>query len=208
VVIFCHTAGCHQERQEPGLIEKRLVCIGKVAKVHGVKGELKLFAYSGEAAGLCGYEELYLASEQTAVVSFPERQDATGMSMPPAWYRIIRCRPQGKYTLVVLEGVEHRDAAQSLVGFFAHVDEKALAPLGDDEFYWHKLQGLSVVTEEGDNIGRVSSLFSNGAQDVLVVKDKGREYYIPATKEFITGIDPVAKEITVALVPGLLEING
>ena len=189
------------------MIEKRLVCIGKVAKVHGVKGELKLFAFSGDAAGLCSYEELYLAAEQTAIVAIPEKQGAEGMGLPTGWYRISRCRPQGKNPLVVLEGVGDRDAAKALVGLLAHVDENALAPLGDDEFYWRQLQGLSVVTEEGDEIGRVSSLFSNGAQDVLVVKGKDTEYYIPAIKEFITGLDPIAKKITIALVPGLLEMN-
>ncbi len=40
------------------MTEKRLVCIGKVAKVHGVKGELKLVAYSGDAAGLCDYKDV------------------------------------------------------------------------------------------------------------------------------------------------------
>jgi 16S rRNA processing protein RimM len=207
VATVCHSAGCRQERQEPGLIEKRLVCIGKVAKAHGIRGELKLFAYSGDAAGLCGYEELFLAAEQTAVVAIPEKRATAGKALPPGWYRISQCRPQGKYTLVVLEGVEDREGAQALVGLLAHVDENALAPLGDDEFYWRQLEGHAVVTEEGDKIGRVSSLFSNGAQDVLVVKGKGREYYIPAIKEIITGIDPIAKKITIALVPGLLEMN-
>lgn len=189
------------------MTEKRLVCVGKVAKVHGVKGELKLVAYSGEAVGLCNYKELYLAVEQKEVAAIQEKKGIAGRLPDPGWFRILRCRPQGKYTLVVLDGIEHREAAQSLAGLLVHVDEEALAPLADNEFYWRELQGLAVVTEEGENIGKVSSLFSNGAQDVLVVKGGSREYYIPATREFISGIDPGAKKMTVALIPGLLEIN-
>ena len=190
------------------MTEQRLVCIGKVVKVHGVKGELKLIAYSGDVASPCGYEELYLATDQTfrAVASPPEK-GADGRTYLPGWFRIIRCRPQGKYTLVALEGVRHRDAAQALVGSEVHVDENALAPLAEDEFYWRELQGLGVVTDAGEEIGMVSSLFSNGAHDVLVVKGKGGEFYIPATKEFIIGIDPVARKLTIAPIPGLLEMN-
>lgn len=188
------------------MIEKRLVCVGKVAKVHGVKGEVKLFAYSGEAAGLCRYQELYLAAVRTGVAVVREK-DAAPKTQSPGWFRIIRCRPQGKYSLVVFEGVESRDTAQSLVGLEAHVDEKALAPLAEDEFYWHQLQGMTVVTDQGKEIGTVASLFSTGAHDVLVIRDKGREFYIPAIREFITGIDPVARKVTIVPVPGLLEMN-
>lgn len=195
-----------QERQEFRLSEKRLVCVGKVAKAHGVKGELKLFGYSGEPDGLCGYEELYLAADQTDTTAVQEKAGASN-SFLPGWFRIQRCRPQGKYTLVVFDGVASRDTAESLVGLFVHVDELALAPLAEDEYYWHKLQGHAVVTDEGENVGIVTSLFSNGAHDVLVVKDKGKEIFIPATKEFITGIDPIAKRVSVVLIPGLLEMN-
>lgn len=190
------------------MTEKRLVCIGKVAKVHGVKGELKLLAYSGDAAGPCAYKELYLAAGQAEVAAGPQDKGAAARAPLPAWYPIRRCRSQGKYTLLALAGVEHREAAMALVGALAHVDEEALAPLAEDEFYWRELQGLAVVTGEGEEIGRVSALFSNGAQDILVVKGGEREYYIPATKEFIGGIDRVAKKLTVVLIPGLLEMNG
>jgi len=189
------------------LTEKRLVCIGKVAKVHGVKGELKLVAFSGDSAGFCDYKALFLAAGETEVAGGHEDKGAGGTVLLPGWFRVSRCRPQGKFTLVALEGIEHREAAQELVGAIAHVDEEALAPLADDEFYWRQLRGLAVVTGEGVEIGTVASLFSNGAQDILVVKSGGREYYVPATREFITGIDPETKKMTIAVIPGLLEMN-
>jgi 16S rRNA processing protein RimM len=55
-------------------------------------------------------------------------------------------------------------------------DELPAAETG--EYYWHDLQGLSVVTLAGESLGTVDHLIETGANDVLVVEGE-RERLIP-----------------------------
>ena len=59
------------------------------------------------------------------------------------------------------------------------------------EYYWADLEGLSVANIDGVDFGKVSHLFSTGANDVLVAKDaNGRERMIPfVTGQFVHDID-------------------
>jgi 16S rRNA processing protein RimM len=57
------------------------------------------------------------------------------------------------------------------------------------EYYWSDLQGLEVVTLEGESLGRVDHLIETGANDVLVVQGD-RERLIPFVPEqVVTRVD-------------------
>jgi len=187
--------------------KKRFVCIGRVTKAHGIKGEIKIFPYSQAPEGLCTYDKLYFAPEgqqPEAETCGRKTSEQVGVA---GWHRAERCRAQGKYAIVSLAGFADRSSAESLLGWQVHVDRAALAQLQQDEFYWHELEGMTVVSDNGEVLGTVTSLFSTGAYDMLVVSGEGGEVMIPALQEFIAAIDPETNRLTVALVPGLLEIN-
>ena len=76
---------------------------------------------------------------------------------------------------------------------------------GKDEFYLYPMVGLPVVTTQGRRLGTVINIFSNGAQDLLVVQDKDEEYLIPILDSIIIQHD--AEKIVIEPPPGLLEIN-
>jgi 16S rRNA processing protein RimM len=180
---------------------KRLVCIGKVARAHGVKGEIKVFPYSQEADGLCSYGSLYFAVGKLEEEPNDREENAAG------WKKVQRCRVQGKYAIVLLRGIASRAEADGLLGLEVHVNSDVLPTLDEEEFYWYEMEGMTVVSEEGEILGTVASLFSAGAHDILVVKGRDGEVMIPAIGEFIKQIDPQKKRLTVHLVPGLLDIN-
>src|SRR3546814_13307621 len=58
------------------------------------------------------------------------------------------------------------------------VARSARPPPKPGEYYWVDLEGLRVVNREGIDFGRVSHLFSTGANDVLVAEGE-RERMIP-----------------------------
>ena len=78
------------------------VLLGKVTKPHGIRGEVKIFPFSGQPENFLEYEEIILAPE------------GSEKRVP---YRIIKARVQGKQALVQLEGCSTRTDAESLVGW-------------------------------------------------------------------------------------------
>jgi len=177
---------------QPATVDSRLhVRVGRIAKPHGIKGELKILPY-GEAEDFRLYREVLLAGETTG---------------PARLFQVENFRPQGKMALLELAGVTDREAAEGLAGREVWVAKELLAALAEDEFYWHELVGLRVVTESGRNLGRVKALFATGGHDVLVVRGGGREYFIPARREFMLAVDQEAGLLTIAEVPGLLDLN-
>ena len=164
--------------------------IGKVVKPHGIKGEVKLKPYAADAGNIPHYDEMLL------------RKPDSGEGLLCS---VSRCRLTGKMAILKFDGVDTCNDAESLVGHEVLVGRDALPSLAEDEFYWHELEGLKVVTEDGRELGTVSSLLATGPYDVLVVTGRGHEYLIPARKEFIAGQD--GDTLIVSPPDGLLDIN-
>ena len=62
-------------------------------------------------------------------------------------------------------------------------------------------------TEEGRELGTVTSLMATPGHDILVITSLDREYLLPATDELIVDIDEEAGTLIISPTPGLLEIN-
>lgn len=177
------------------------VVVGKITKAHGIKGEVKIFPYSGWPDDFDFYQDLVLSSG----LAHEEAQRLEGNV--GKIYAIEQSRSQGKVAIVQLEGVTSRNDAESLRGLNVLIAKDKLPPLEPGEYYWHDLEGMQVVTDDGRKIGKVASLMATGAHDILVVRDKGKEYLIPVKKEFVANIDKDAESIVIMPPPGLLELN-
>jgi len=107
----------------------------------------------------------------------------------PSWYlqcgdgswqqrKLVEARQHGKGVVALLADCHDRDQAQALNGCEIGITRDALPAAQPGEYYWHDLQGLSVVTVAGEQLGSVDHLIETGANDVLVVKGE-RERLIP-----------------------------
>ena len=166
--------------------------VGRVVKPHGLKGEIKILPFSGDPANFALYTDLLLVD--------PDNQDEI-------YSRVKRSRIQGKLVIVSLEEVHNRNESELQVGreVWARLDE--LPQLAEDEFYWLDLTGMTAVLENGRELGVVTNLLAGGGHDILVITGRGREYMIPAVKEFMVEIDQQEGRVVVDPPPGLLEIN-
>ncbi len=77
------------------------------------------------------------------------------------------------------------------------VDSAELPPLDADEYYWHEILGMRVVTEDGGNVGKIVEIFPTGSNDVYVVREGAKEALIPALKEVIVSIDKKARTMVI-----------
>lgn len=161
----------------------RRVLLGRIVGVHGVRGEVKLESFTEPRLAIFGYEPWLLERD-------PERFEEVSGAQGHA---------QGKGIVATLPGVADRDIAATLVGTNIWVPREALPKLAPGEVYQTDLEGLQVVNEAGDDLGRVSHLFDNGAHDVLVTRDAaGRQRLIPYVVEvYVKSVDLDAGCITV-----------
>jgi 16S rRNA processing protein RimM len=174
---------------------ENFVPLGKITKAHSIRGEIKVFPFSGSPERMLHYSELLLVSEDC-------EDCATSTT-----YRIERARVQKNAVLLQLEGCSDRNGAEKLVGSQVYVHKDALPELDPDEFYLNDLEGKLLKTTEGRAVGRITGFLANSAQDLLCVQgeQEDEEYLIPLIPEFLHAVDE--DEVTVSLPPGLLEIN-
>jgi 16S rRNA processing protein RimM len=164
--------------------------VGKILKAQGIKGEVKVLPFSGAPDDLLG------------ITSFELRQGRDVRK-----FKVDKSRCHGKYLVAKFTGIDDRNMSETLAGFEVWVPEDALPELEPDEFYWHEMQGLQVVTAAGRSLGKVTSLMTTGAHDVLVIKGGGQEFLVPAANDIIVKLDKQDGVLVIDPPPGLLEIN-
>lgn len=161
--------------------------VGRIAKSHGVRGELVVEVRTDEP------EERF-AVGATLRTRLPRSAEARRFTVESA-------REHSGRLLVQLAGVTDRTAADALRGALFLVDSEDLGPSEDpDEFYDHELEGLRVELTDGTAVGTVREVLHSAAGELLSVRaaDDGREILIP----FVTAIVP-----TVSVAEGLIVID-
>ena len=181
----------NSERLNPELLDD-LVMIGEIVKPHGIRGEVKVYSYSERPENFKHYKKIVL-------------QEPAGSGTEI--YKVVKSREQGKLAILQLEGVASREAAEALQGSTVWLKKADFPKLDSDEYYWHQLEGLLVLTESGQELGKVSKLFSTSAHDIMVVTGAGHEYMIPVNGDIIRKIDEQEGKIIISPPAGLLEIN-
>lgn len=172
--------------------EEKEIILGKIGAVYGVKGWLKVHSFTDETDAILDYFpwSLKLGNKIQSV-------DVTD------W------RKHNKGLIVKVAGLDDRDRAQALVGSEILVNEAALPELPEGEFYWRDLIGMTVVTTQGYDLGKVSEMMETGANDILVVKANPndgfgkKERLIPYLYEqVIISVNAETKQICVDWEPG------
>jgi 16S rRNA processing protein RimM len=135
--------------------------MGRIAGAFGVKGWVRVTAFTELPDGLLDYAPWFL-----------RRGDD--------WreVEVLDARPHGKGLVAQLPDCPDRDAAMALTGTEIGVYRSQLPAAGKDEYYWNDLIGLRVVTMEGREFGTVDHLIETGANDVLVIRGE-REILVP-----------------------------
>lgn len=103
------------------------------------------------------------------------------------------------------EGVDSIEDAEKLRELDVCVLESETVELEDDEYFDWDLQGCTVTTVDGAEIGTVKEVFRAGENINLVVAGTEKEHMIPFVEAICTEVDIENKKIFVVLPEGLLE---
>jgi 16S rRNA processing protein RimM len=162
------------------------LAVGFLRRPHGVKGEILMDVLTDFPERLKKGTLLYVGDEHRPL-------------------RIHSLRPHAQGMIVAFDGFRDPEQAGQLRNQLAQVRADDRPPLPEGEYYQHQLLGLSVVSDEGQVLGRLASILETGANDVYVVRSPlGKEILLPAIPDVIQEIDLAKGEIRVHLLPGLI----
>jgi 16S rRNA processing protein RimM len=153
----------------------RFIALGRLGRPHGLRGDIRLFAYSDGATLL----------------------DAPRLIVGRDWLDVERVRSTPECLIVKFRGVDSPEAAVALRHVEVGLPREDLPALGPGEFYWVDLIGLSCRSEARD-FGQVVEVFEAGAHPILRARDAaGREELIPWVDAVVLAIEPEQGRILV-----------
>ncbi|MCL2702088.1 MAG: ribosome maturation factor RimM [Defluviitaleaceae bacterium] len=162
--------------------------VGAVTGAFGLKGEVKVFPTTDEPERFRLLRELYADSDAG-----------------PMCYAIERLRFHKNLVIIKFTGVEDAAAAQALRGTVLKIPPELALPLEEGQYYHRDLLDMSVVDDDGRELGVLTKVLQTGANDVYTVAlSEGGELLIPAIKQCILKVNVPDKRMTVKLLPGLM----
>jgi 16S rRNA processing protein RimM len=163
------------------------LALGFVARAHGLKGELAIRPFDKDSKSLLSLQRVVL--------------ERSGDS---AEYVVSSARPTPKETLVFLEGVSTREAAEALKGAQVLAFRADLPEPAEGEYFQADLVGLEVVDEAGKPLGRVEEIWETGPVPNLVIRGSAGELVVPFVDDFVPEVD-MAKGRLVVRPPEYVE---
>jgi 16S rRNA processing protein RimM len=166
--------------------EPEFLVVGQIVRPHGIRGEVGMKIITAYPERLSQIETLFVG---------PGHQP----------YPVKRMRRHMDGMIIHLEGVLDRDEAETLRGMLVHIHIDDAVPLEEGEYYLFQIEGIRVVADTGQELGRLTDLIETGANDVYVITTSdNQEILLPAIPEVIQRVDTVAGVMTVHLLEGLI----
>lgn len=163
--------------------------VGKIVNTQGLQGEMRVMAVTDFA------EERFKKGNSLALF---DKQDQFVMNVEIASHRKMK-----NFDIIKFKGMYHINDIEKYRDFTLKVAEEDLSELDEGEFYYHEIIGLEVY--EGEVLlGTIQEILQPGANDVWVVKRKGkRDLLLPYIPPVVLKIDIPAGRVEVEIPEGL-----
>ncbi len=162
--------------------------IGQVVALFGIRGELKVRLLTNIPDRFQQLKEVYIGSDYRR-------------------HSIDYVRPYKSEMIVLkLTGIDTANVAEPLCQKELYIPLTQLAQLPPNSYYQHDILGLTVITLDGRELGRIVDILETGSNDVYTVKSiDGKSVMIPAIKDVVKQIDLTHHTMFIEPLPGLLE---
>ena len=148
--------------------DRKLILVGHVAGGFGVKGEVRITAYTADPLALTDYGPLLRAD------------GSHGLSLTQA--RATKDGVVGR-----AKEIATKEEADALRNLKLYVPRDAFPAPEEDEFYLADLIGVEARDPEGVILGTIKTVQNFGADDMLEIAPAtgGPTWYLPFTKEAV-----------------------
>lgn len=153
--------------------------VGKIGRPKGTKGLLRLHCFLNDNRDINQFQKFYLEDEtiiKVKLVSF-----------------------DSKSPLVTINDISDRNQIERYVNQYIYLHKEKLSPTDENEFYFHDLEGLDVVDQQNEIVGKVESVVNFGAGDLLEIyflKSSKKEFF-RFTETNFPKVDVKEKKITI-----------
>lgn len=166
------------------------ICLGVIVGVHGVRGHLKIKAYTDNPAALDRYGPVSL-------------DDGRLLHL-----KVKSVSPKGP-VIAMAQEVTDRNEAELMRGLELFIKRDALPPTSNDEVYHTDLVGLEARDNDGVAIGVIVGLHDFGAGDIIEVKPpSGPTMMLPFAPEYRDEMRLEEGFVTLLPPQGMMELAG
>jgi 16S rRNA processing protein RimM len=157
------------------------ILLGRISGAHGLKGEVKIAAFTAEPEDIAAYGQL-MSADGARIFEIASLRSAGGGAV-----------------IARLHGVLDRNAAEQLRGTELYVARASLPPAGTGEYYHSDLIGLTAVSPNGETLGEVIAVQNFGAGDLLELRPaRGRQTeLIPFESAHVPKVDLEAGHVII-----------
>ncbi len=167
--------------------DDRRVCVGVVGAPHGIRGEVRIKSHTAVPLDIAAYGPL--TTEDGREV------------------RIRKARLAKDMVIATLDGVNDRNAVETLKNQRLYIDRDQLPEADEDEWYYADLVGLDVRDTDGEKIGTVLAVQDFGGGELLEVRRPGTPgtVLVPFSHAAVPVVDVGGGFVGIDPPPGLLD---
>lgn len=163
--------------------------IGQIVNTFGIKGFVKVMPYVDDIERYGELEKVYVKKGKDLITE----------------YQVEEVKYQKNMVLLKLKGIETIEEAEKLRNSYLEVKREDAIKLEEGEYFIADLIGAQVLTDEGENLGKLDDIFNTGSNDIYVVKDDlGKQILLPAISDIIKEINVEESKIIVHIIEGLI----
>jgi 16S rRNA processing protein RimM len=163
--------------------------IGKIARPHGVRGELKVKLFFDGSDSLANVTSVVLKGPKGASKE----------------YEVEAVRGSQKSPILALVGVESRELAEAIKDWDIWVERAALPPLKPGEYYLIDVVGCDVFVMDKP-LGRVIQVRPDPSVDTIVIEDaSGKVLEQPLLPHFVGKVDVQARRVELLSEDGIID---
>lgn len=154
-----------------------LTLVGKVAGVHGIRGELAVHPLTDDPGRFYELETVFINTEDPA-------------GGPPQPQEIEGARVHKGKVLLKIASIQDRTAAERLIGHDVFIRTEDRMELAQDQFYLDDLPGLTVEDEKGKRVGVVAKVDDHPGNVLVVIRlESGQLLDVPFVKRYVASVD-------------------
>ncbi|MBE5822802.1 MAG: 16S rRNA processing protein RimM [Butyrivibrio sp.] len=164
--------------------------VGVIASTHGLQGEVNVFPTTEDPSRFKKLKQVVLHTQRGEELLLD----------------VVSARFFKKFVIVKFKQFNDINEVEKFRGCELTIDRKDAIKLQPGEYYCADLIGLTIVDEDGNELGTLTEILQTGANDVyeMTKKDDGEKVYIPAIKDCVKEIDPEGGKIVIHVMDGLL----